>query len=381
MRIAIYHNILWSKYKGIVFSELSTQGASQGIDVSFIQIAETEEGRVALGGVDLSYHRYPFRLLFRGAYAGASLARRILALSKDIVKYPADVIIIPGYHRIEYWAMLIVCLILRRKRAVFCDSTAHDNVYTLWKGIAKRIFFRFCDGFFCYGIRSKDYLLSYGASEAKIIVRCQAAALPHGYDAQHVLESYTENNCLGDATRFIYVGRLSAEKGLLDLLEAFAILHSVGLEAQLDFVGAGPCKEDLIKRTSELGLENSVTFLGAKSIDEIALLYATSTALVLPSHSEPWGLVVNEALAYGCPVVVSSVCGCVPELVMDGVTGFSFKVGDVKALSLAMAAASKMSVNRATVAKNCLNVISTFTPAHAATQILNGCISIVHQQL
>jgi glycosyltransferase involved in cell wall biosynthesis len=96
--------------------------------------------------------------------------------------------------------------------------------------------------------------------------------------------------------------------------------------------------------------------------------------LVLPSHSEPWGLVVNESLSYGCPVVVSSACGCVPHLALDGLTGFSFEVGNVDALRRALVALMQLSVDRKTVARNCLEVIANYTPERSATQILDGCL-------
>src|ERR1700744_3754203 len=76
MRVAIYHNILWSKYKGVVFSRVHSDSEGKGILPSFIQIAETEEMRVGLGSVDMSYHKYPFRLLFRGSIANAPLLKR-----------------------------------------------------------------------------------------------------------------------------------------------------------------------------------------------------------------------------------------------------------------------------------------------------------------
>ena len=379
MHVSIYHNILWSKYKGGVFSQVYVQGQARGIGTSFVQIAETDDERIALGDVDLSYHQYPFRLLFRGAYGHPSRWRRVITLVQDLFSNSTDLVVMPGYHRVEYWAMLGACIVLRRKRAVFCDSTEFDRPKANWREYAKRLFFSGCDGFFCYGIRSKEYLLKYGAEESKIVYRCQAAALPHGYDPADVLARYEAMpRSAPKIHRFTYVGRLSIEKGLYDLLEAFAKVHLKASNVRLDLVGAGPLREQLMARVSELKLEDAVAFLGAKRIDEIAELFIASTALVLPSHSEPWGLVVNEALSYGCPAVVSNVCGCVPDLVIDGVTGYSFEVGDIEALSRAMLSTIEIvAADRVAVARQCLAVISEYTPNRAASQILDGCARIV----
>jgi glycosyltransferase involved in cell wall biosynthesis len=378
MRVAIYHNILWSKYKGVVFSQVHLDGEPRGITPSFIQIAETEEIRVGLGSVDLSYHQYPFRLLFHGAYGSAPLIRRIGALARDLYKNPVDLVIMPGYHRAEYWAMLVVCIALRRKRAVFCDSTTIDRPKVAWRELAKRWFFGLCNGFFCYGIRSKEYLMSYGVSESKIAYRCQAAALPRGYSPAKVLEHYeTQWVDREEEPTFLYVGRLSVEKGLDDLIAAFCMVYKSLPKAKLDLVGSGPVSEELQRRVAKLGMSDAIAFRGSKPLDEIATLFMRSTALVLPSHSEPWGLVVNEALSYGCPVVVSSACGCVPDLALDGITGYSFEVGDVDALAKAMMASTQLSRDRLAVARKCLEVISNYTPERAATQILDGCVRMV----
>lgn len=375
MRVAIYHNILWSKYKGVVFSQVHLDGGTRGITPSFIQIAETEEIRVGLGAVDLSYHQYPFRLLFRGSYTNAPLVRRIGALARDLYKNPVDLVIMPGYHRAEYWAMLVVCILLRRKRAVFCDSTTIDRRRASWREWAKRWFFVWCNGFFCYGIRSKEYLMSYGVSESKIAFRCQAAALPRGYSTAKVLSHY-ESNWDGrvDAPHFLYVGRLSSEKGLEDLIAAFCAVHKSYPKARLDLIGSGPLAEQLKSRVTARGMDGAIAFLGSKNLDEIAELFMKCTALVLPSHSEPWGLVVNESLSYGCPVVVSSACGCVPDLAIDGLTGYSFEVGDVDSLTKALSSVMQLSGDRLRIARNCLDIISNFTPERAATQILDGCL-------
>jgi len=82
MHISIYHNILWSKYKGGVFSQVYVQGRARDIDTSFVQIAETDDDRTPLGGVDMSYHQYPFRLLFHGDYSHPGRYRRLPSSSR-----------------------------------------------------------------------------------------------------------------------------------------------------------------------------------------------------------------------------------------------------------------------------------------------------------
>ena len=334
-----------------------------------------------LGKVDLTYHQYPYRLLFPGRYSDVPLYRLVTALMADLFRNPNELVVLPGYHRIEYWTMLMVCILLRRKRAVFCDSTAYDQAKKKpWKEIAKAFFFCLCDGAFCYGIRSKEYVESYGVDKQKIYYPCQAAALPHRYDAAAILGYYERNR--GEAatvSRFLYIGRLAVEKGLYDLLDAFRRVHEQSPETKLSIVGSGFLEGELMERTRRLGLESAVAFLGTKSPEDIGQLLMSSTALILPSHVEPWGLVVNESLSYGCPVVVSNICGCTPELVLDGVTGYSFPVGDIQALGTAMISAVRMSKDRFSVAKKCLDLIAQYTPEHAAAEILSGCVSILEK--
>jgi len=377
--VSIYHNILWSKYKGGVFSCVYNLSHDRGVSVSVTQIAETESSRIGLSGIDLSYHTYPYRLLFRGAQDNIAWYKRIFALIKDIYRNPSDLVVLPGYDRVEYWAMLFTCMVLRRKRAVFSDSTTFDMPEVRWREVAKRIFFARCDGYFTYGERSKQYLMSYGVDEKKIHIRRQAAALPHDYDPGAVLRHYEAAAALcPNPPRFLFIGRLSWEKGLFDLLRAFVKVRAQIPDALLDLVGAGKLKGDLEREAQALGIKDCVNFLGSKNLEALVPLFYNSAAMVLPSHSEPWGLVVNESLSYGCPVVVSDLCGCVPELVVDGVTGYRFRSGNVDELAAAMVKVTELSKNRQAVSKDCLSVISSFTPERAASQILDGCLTILN---
>jgi glycosyltransferase involved in cell wall biosynthesis len=374
MHVLIYHNILWPKHIGAVFSKLYSLGKQGSLDISIVHLAETQNMRAALSEVDHSYHHYPFRLLFRGSYENVGLARMTAKVIKDLLTHRGDIVVLPGYERIEYWVMLGLCVLMRRTRLVFVDSTGYDRPKNRWKDAAKRIFFARCDGFLCYGTRSKEYVLSYGVPAARIYPGCQATALPHEYDEAEVQRIYdTAGVELLRAPRFIYVGRLSAEKGLHDLLDAFKIVHMRQPTARLDLVGAGPLREALAAHIAELGLNEAIPLLGTRDIREFAPLFARSVALVLPSYSEPWGYVVNESLSYGCPVVVSDRCGCVPELVIEGVTGFAFTAGNVDALSVAMLAVSRLSEDRPATVRQCLKLMSDFSPQRAAEKILQGC--------
>jgi glycosyltransferase involved in cell wall biosynthesis len=92
---------------------------------------------------------------------------------------------------------------------------------------------------------------------------------------------------------------------------------------------------------------------------------------------EPWGLVVNEALNHGCPAVVSDSCGCVPELVIDGVTGYAFGSGDIGSLRRSMLRALEAFADPATTAAQCMKVIQHFDPPSAAANIARGCATML----
>jgi glycosyltransferase involved in cell wall biosynthesis len=380
-RVRIYHNNLWARYKGAIFSKIYSKSGRCGLATEFVQVAETSVERALLGGVDRSYHQYPFELLFSKSYNEVPPYKLVLALAGDMLRNRSELVVIPGYHKIEYWVMLVLCILLRRKRAVFCDSTAYDREKSGWKERAKVFFFRRCNGVFCYGIRSKEYVASYGVKEQRIFSNCQAAALPHAYDAVAVRRYYESKP--GDnaaSVKFLYIGRLAKEKGLHDLLDAFRRVREQMPGARLDMVGSGVLAAELKQRAAELGLESAVAFLGTKSPEDIGRLLLNSDAMVLPSHTEPWGLVVNEALSYGCPVVVSNICGCVPELVLEGITGYSFPVGDVRALCEAMSSAARLSKDRISVARQCIQLIEQYTPERAADEILSGCVCVLQTE-
>lgn len=370
--IHIFHNILWSKYKGGVFSELNSIANGNDIKVYFTQIAESENDRIDLSGVDLSYHRYPYKLLFKGSYSDIPKLLLIKTLFMDVWQSSSEIIILPGYHTMEYWAMLLAGKLRGKTIGVFCDSTAYDRPHSNIKGFFKKLFFSNCDVFLGYGQRSREYLMSYGVPSHKIHFRCQAAALPHDYSVERVFASKAAQQ-KNDSQRFLYVGRLSPEKNLKDLIDAFKIVTNTLPDAQLRIVGNGPQKNVLEGYVNSLGMQDMVMFTGSKDVPELRDEYLKANVFILPSSSEPWGLVVNEALSYGCPVIVSHRCGCVPELVIEGETGFVFECGNVADLAEKIINSVRTFKDIYATARNCINLISKFSPEAVAQQILDVC--------
>jgi len=173
---------------------------------------------------------------------------------------------------------------------------------------------------------------------------------------------------------FLYVGRLSQEKNLERLLDATEeYQRRAGARAWgLLLVGGGPQQPMLEDRIRS---RRGIAITGFKQMRELAELYGAASALVLPSLSEPWGLVINEAMAAGLPVLGSDRAGAVFDLVFPGVNGYIFDPEDRSDLVDAMLRMSSDQVDRENMGTASRRLISGYTPeAWAAT--LADCIEV-----
>jgi glycosyltransferase involved in cell wall biosynthesis len=126
-------------------------------------------------------------------------------------------------------------------------------------------------------------------------------------------------------------------------------------------LGDGPLRETLNSQLSTLNLHGHVHLPGFKQYDELPVYYALASAFVHPSTTEQWGLVVNEAIASGLPVIVSERCGCVPELVNGN--GFVFDPTDEHELaSLLLKMATLSDDDRRRFADASYKIAANFAP-------------------
>ena len=120
-----------------------------------------------------------------------------------------------------------------------------------------------------------------------------------------------------------------------------------------------------------------IHFPGFVQIEELPLYYGLAATFILPSsHFEQWGLVVNEAMAAGLPVLVSRVCGCAPELVQEGVNGFTFDPDDTEGLARLMWQMSWGEVDLEAMSQASQSIISVWTPGTFAENLFNAIKSV-----
>lgn len=226
----------------------------------------------------------------------------------------------------------------RRKipSVLMCDSTWADRPRVRIKEYAKRYLLRpLYDGALAAGTRSVEYLRSLGFPASRIWTAVNVVDVNHfeGGSDRARFSAVSERARLRLPAKYILgVGRHAPEKNFATLIRAFASYAKRHSGTGLVLCGSGPLTGELRKAVSSHGIEDRVSFPGWASYNDLPSYYALAQMCVLPSVSEPWGLVVNESLSCRTPVLVSSRCGCVPELVRAGVTGYEFDPKDREAL-------------------------------------------------
>ncbi|MGB7293164.1 MAG: glycosyltransferase family 4 protein [Thermodesulfobacteriota bacterium] len=310
------------------------------------------------------------------------LGSKLISILEDI---NPDVIVIAGYghpemRSIARWALKKDVVSIMLSDSHYLDKPRIWFIEKL-KGWWIRKHF---DAAFVSGSRAAAYLESLGFPRKYIWLGYDV--VDNEYFTCHAREvRKNESGFRGNLNflgkYFLYVGRFSPEKNLISLLKAYKKYRDIAGERswKLVMVGNGPLERALKESASKLGL-NSVIWAGFKHIDDLPSYYALASCFILPSKSEPWGLVVNEAMASGLPVLVSARCGCTPDLVFPGINGYVFEGNDVNELCYLMNRISSGEVNTEKMGKASSEIIANYTP-EAWARALADCITISMQRI
>lgn len=220
----------------------------------------------------------------------------------------------------------------------------------------KRSFVAACDGYVVPGTRAEDQLRYLGASTQAIF------HAPNAVDTAFWGNRSQPRNDSTVPPRLLFVGNLLDVKGVDVLLRALD--HPSLRSLHLDVVGSGPKKAALQDLSHRAGLD--VSFHG--ELDRLALRerYRAADVLVLPTRSDPWGLVLNEGMCSGCVPVTTTAAGAVPDLVSDGETGVVVPAADVEALRAALVRLATDSSARARLSRAAIARAASFSPQRCA---------------
>ncbi len=331
MNILAIHNTLWTHYKGDIYSRIHQYAKQSGsFQFQVIHIAATESGRSMLGNVDLNEHNYNYDVLFDTELDKVPTLPKILLLLKKVKHYNPDLIYLNGYYDLAYWATMIYAKTRGIKIILDSESNEISRKRIWWKETLKKAFFNSVDGFLCLGTGAVDYLLKLGVQPEKILTN-RNIGIANDKVRKLFQKAYLQRigakNALGlPKYNFIFTGRFVKIKNLELLINAFAEVCTKDEKAKdwgLILSGDGTEKGILKRLVADKKIER-IFFLPSCEWHEVPARYALADVAVLPSLFEPFGFLVNEALVYGMPVIVSERCGSAIDLVKIGGNGFIF---------------------------------------------------------
>ena len=208
---------------------------------------------------------------------------------------------------------------------IFDDSKTQDVPRNFVVNSIKKIFYSYTDAIVCptsdwiqtftyWGFKREAIFFGMNVVDNDFWIEKNDAVLPFQLPVRYLL-------C---------VGRQIHRKNFHTVIQAFTLFknHHPNSNLALVFVGEGEEREALENLVSERD-KQSICFLPFLDSTNLRIAYQNALALILPSYAEQWGLVVNEATASGCPVIVSKQCGCSNALVQNDMNGFTFNATDI----------------------------------------------------
>ena len=224
------------------------------------------------------------------------------------------------------------------------DAWTHTDRRGDIVAVVKRLIHNNIDGMFIPAPSHESYYVGLGVPKKKLIFGVDVVDNDRFADAAasereaarrtappaHLIVSY-----------FLFVGRFLPRKGIETLVSAYAEYRRATITSPWNLVLVGGGAHETAIRHIAAGVEG-VYFAGAQFGSDLHRYYGLAKLLIVPSESDPWGLVINEALASGLPVIASTGCGATRSLVQVGQNGWHFSPRDTVALTQAMLAAAAL---------------------------------------
>lgn len=244
---------------------------------------------------------------------------------KKIGEY--DLVAIYDYSTKEAMKLMFRCILNKKKYVINCDGAFINKSF--FKTIIKNFFVSRAAACLANGEHAKQYFLNFGAKESNIYLH-EFSTLRNNDILECDIDKKQLRQKLGieDKKTVITVGQFVHRKGFDILLEAWKNIPS---SYQLLIIGGGEKEQEYKQFINENNMSN-VELIGFKSKTEIFDYYKASDLFVLPTREDVWGLVINEAMACGLPVITTNRCVAGLELIENDVNGYIVPVDNIDEL-------------------------------------------------
>lgn len=287
--------------------------------------------------------------------------RRMVIQTLD--RIDPDAVAITSYSTPDARAALTWCRRRKRVAVMMFDSRREDAVRSSVREWPKRQLVRLFDAALVGGTPHVAYAVELGVPRPYVFTPFDV--VDNDYFARGASRSRLGSTC-SKTPYFLFVGRLTEVKNIPTLLAAYAQYRSGASRPwELVIVGDGSQRQRLETLAGE-----GVVFAGSRQIHELPTFYGRAGAFVLPSWKDTWGLVVNEAMAAGLPVLVSSRAGCAPDLVDVGRNGWTFQPDAPDDLARRLAEVSTLpETERASLGRRSQAIIASYRPENFAKSL------------
>ncbi|HEX8385164.1 MAG TPA: glycosyltransferase family 4 protein [Rubricoccaceae bacterium] len=308
------------------------------------------------------------------------VAPRVLdrSVRRALDRLDPDAVLIHSYSTPDARAALSWCRRRRRVAVCMAESKASDAVRVGWREAVKRILVAQFDAAQASGAPGARYHASLGVPADRIFVGYSVVDNAYFADEAARVRAAPEASRhlpgLADRSPFFFASaRFIPRKDLPTLVRAYADYRARAVAAGADpwrlvLLGDGPLRPEVERALAERAV-GGVTLAGWQQIDTLPAYYALASAFVHTATVDQWGLVVNEAMAAGLPVLVSTGAGCHEDLVREGVNGFTFAPGDAAALAGRMYQTAHEE-DLASLAEGSLEVVAEFPLERFGTSLL-----------
>lgn len=330
--------------------------AMAGLDNTYawdqVAVPTTYESRVLFP--NSSYEKIPARDLARG-------------LTAYLDEIDPVAVALPGWAFTEAKAGLEWCR-TRKRAAILMSESSQGDHFRIWpRELAKQVLVRRFHAALVGGVRHEEYARRLGIPRACIFKGYDVVDNDYfAAEATRVRAASAEARAAAKLPpRYILSSsRFIAKKNIARLLRGYARYCASHPNApDLVLCGDGDLRDRLQALARRLGIDARVHWPGFVQYEQLPTYYALAEAFILASTTEQWGLVVNEAMAAGLPVLVSNRCGCAPDLVREGENGFTFDPFDPDFIAAAIARLPTDAATLARMGDRSRQIIAQFSPA------------------